>query len=294
VPAELEAILMRALRRAPSERYATAAEMRDELEAWLSTRELSPHASLSQLMQRLFAREIRDQRQQIRGLLAARFDGAADSGLTLRVGPASGTYTGLRSTQVSSVTDLMAELTRQKRATTRLLGGAAALVAATLVLATFVLLSQRAAPAAGRPALTAPPPVAATAPRPVPQPAPVASASAEAAAPTPEAPPREQSPPRSAKSARWAPPRQPVAEAKVAPPAAAPAPVETGLLNLDTTPWSRVTLGGRLLGTTPIVGASLPAGSHTLVLTNPELGSKTVYQVTIVAGMTTARRVGLE
>jgi hypothetical protein len=82
-------------------------------------------------------------------------------------------------------------------------------------------------------------------------------------------------------------------------PAAAPtlpsAPsAEPGFLNLDTTPWSNVSVGGRLLGTTPLVGASLPAGTHTLVLTNPELGIKTSYQVTITSGHTTARRIGLE
>jgi serine/threonine-protein kinase len=78
-------------------------------------------------------------------------------------------------------------------------------------------------------------------------------------------------------------------------PASEPTPaLEHGLLNLDTTPWSVVSVGGRALGQTPIVGASLPAGTHTLVLSNPELGLKTTYQVTISAGRTTARRVGLD
>ena len=69
---------------------------------------------------------------------------------------------------------------------------------------------------------------------------------------------------------------------------------ETVLLNLDTTPWSIVSVGGRTLGQTPLVGASLPAGTHALVLSNPELGLKTTYQVTITAGRTTARRIGLD
>jgi serine/threonine-protein kinase len=73
-----------------------------------------------------------------------------------------------------------------------------------------------------------------------------------------------------------------------------PVAVETGHLNLDTTPWSTVSVGGRVLGQTPIVGASLPAGTHVLLLSNPELGLKTTYQVTITAGHTTARRVGLD
>ena len=44
---ELDAILMRALKRNPAERYATAAEMRDDLETWLSNRELTPSASVN-------------------------------------------------------------------------------------------------------------------------------------------------------------------------------------------------------------------------------------------------------
>jgi hypothetical protein len=53
-------------------------------------------------------------------------------------------------------------------------------------------------------------------------------------------------------------------------------------------------VGGRVLGQTPIVGASLPVGTHTVLLSNPELGLKTTYQVTISAGHTTARRIGLD
>jgi hypothetical protein len=38
----------------------------------------------------------------------------------------------------------------------------------------------------------------------------------------------------------------------------------------------------------------LPAGRHTLVLENPDLGLRTSYQVTINPGQTTARRIGLD
>lgn len=53
-----------------------------------------------------------------------------------------------------------------------------------------------------------------------------------------------------------------------APPAgkAPPQPAAMGKLYLHTSPWSKVRVGSRNLGTTPIVGASLPAGSHTLHL----------------------------
>ncbi|MDW8361904.1 MAG: protein kinase, partial [Myxococcales bacterium] len=55
----------------------------------------------------------------------------------------------------------------------------------------------------------------------------------------------------------------------------ASAPVGTGFLRLDTVPWSHVTLEGRRLGTTPLLRVELPAGTHTLVLENPELGLRT-------------------
>lgn len=74
---------------------------------------------------------------------------------------------------------------------------------------------------------------------------------------------------------------------------AAPAE-EAGFLTLDTIPWSEVRLGSRNLGTTPLRRIELPAGSHTLTLVNPERGLRTRYQVTIRAGQTVTRRVGLE
>jgi hypothetical protein len=70
--------------------------------------------------------------------------------------------------------------------------------------------------------------------------------------------------------------------------------VEFGFLTLDTSPWSQVTVDGASLGQTPIVRAKLSAGPHTLVLVNSERGLSTTYQVTIEAGKTTVRRLGLD
>jgi cytochrome c-type biogenesis protein len=57
----------------------------------------------------------------------------------------------------------------------------------------------------------------------------------------------------------------PVASAHVAPAppeasSAQPAAVETGLLNLDTSPWSTVSLRGRVLGQTPLLGVAFGLG----------------------------------
>ncbi len=305
LPYELEVILMRALERDRNRRYATAAEMRDDLEVWLSGRELTQDASLALLMRRLFARDMREQRQLVQGLLQAQPEPAPESGMTL-VAPLLGTSMtlsgSLRGTQVSSVTDLMDELTRQRRVTTRLLSGLLVLVGLALMFGVYWTLvlrpeqPQRATATSTEPAgpkaaagltISAPPePVLVAAEAPTVSSGAVASTKGVASHPS--------------KASRAAAPlaaTTPASPPTPTPTAAAPspnAPVETGLLNLDTTPWSVVSVGGRVLGQTPIVGASLPAGTHTLVLSNAEQGLKTTYQVTISAGKTTARRIGLD
>jgi eukaryotic-like serine/threonine-protein kinase len=213
---------------------------------------------------------------------------------------AGGTFSGLRATQVASVTDLMQELTRQRRVTTRLLSGLLALVGVAMLIGLYLLL-QRPAPA---PMVTAPTAAAAAMPNAV------AGALTTVSTPTPTVasvakPPRATAPlpiaqrlpvtPRATSPLRHA-TSTAVASFDAAPTTsvATPTPAETGTLNLDTTPWSIVSVAGRVLGQTPIVGASLPAGTHTLWLSNPEQGLKTAYQVTISAGRVTSRRVGLD
>ena len=69
-------------------------------------------------------------------------------------------------------------------------------------------------------------------------------------------------------------------------PAAAP-PVAGGAatLNINSIPVSKVILDGRPLGSTPKVGVSVPAGSHTVTFIHPELGKKSLT-VTVKAGET--------
>jgi hypothetical protein len=263
-------------------------------------------------MQRLFAREIRDQRQQIQGLLNAVPEPVPEHSMTM-MAPLLGTSAtlsgSLRGTQVSSVTDLMDELTRQRRTTTRLLGGLLLLVAFALIFGVYWTLVLRPAQTEQSAAnlLASKQAQAATASRLTDARTPAAEAAASQetpAAATVEASAKSGSgsgPTRhSGKPMRTAPVATP--SLAPAPPPAAPMPsppppaaaAEVGYLNLDTTPWSTVSVGGRVLGQTPIVGASLPAGTHTLVLSNPEQGVRTTYQVTISAGKTTARRIGLD
>lgn len=306
LPPELDAILMRALKRDPKERYATAAEMRDDLETWLSNRELLPSASVSQLMLRLFGKQMREHRAQIQAFLHTSTDTTGESGVTMIVPQlgAGSTFSGLRATQLtqaSSVTDLLQELTRQRRVTTRLLSGLLVLVGAAVLVGLYLLL-QRPTPsapavAALAPAVTRPLPDATTlAAAPAPEPArsapgktaPVAAALTPNVARVTHAGGNAKAPRRPAAASALDPSPAP------APLGTAPVPVETGVLNLDTTPWSFVSVGGRVLGQTPIVGVSLPVGTHTLTLSNPEQGLKTAYQVTISAGRVTSRRIGLD
>ncbi|WP_394828364.1 protein kinase domain-containing protein [Pendulispora albinea] len=79
--------------------------------------------------------------------------------------------------------------------------------------------------------------------------------------------------------------------------ASGPAPAEKaddGFLTLDTYPWTKVSEGGRVLGTTPILRVPLAAGSHTLTLENPDDGIKQSFTVTIKSGETFNKRLGLK
>lgn len=75
---------------------------------------------------------------------------------------------------------------------------------------------------------------------------------------------------------------------------AAPATAESGTLRLVTRPWSEVYLGGQRIGTTPLLNHRLPAGSHTLVLRNPEMGLEQRMQVRIRPNETTRLNLALQ
>jgi serine/threonine-protein kinase len=93
------------------------------------------------------------------------------------------------------------------------------------------------------------------------------------------------------------PPREihaPAIEADAEPPAPPPRHLhtspkrpKTGLLTIDTRPWTEVYLGDKKLGLTPMEGVSLPAGRLELELRNPKLGISRRLQVTIQPGRVT-------
>jgi serine/threonine-protein kinase len=60
--------------------------------------------------------------------------------------------------------------------------------------------------------------------------------------------------------------------------------VGTGTLQVTVSPWGNVTVGGRSYGMTPIGPITLPAGTHTVVVTNPELGASRSATVRVTPG----------
>jgi serine/threonine-protein kinase len=65
----------------------------------------------------------------------------------------------------------------------------------------------------------------------------------------------------------------------------------SGFLSLDSVPWANVYVGGRMLGTTPLDRVPLPAGRQVLRLENPELEASTEYVVQLDSGRLVSRFV---
>ncbi|MFO0666330.1 MAG: protein kinase [Polyangiaceae bacterium] len=69
---------------------------------------------------------------------------------------------------------------------------------------------------------------------------------------------------------------------------------EPGFLTLDTYPWTKVTEGGRVLGTTPLVRVQLSAGPHTLTFDNPEQSIHQTTTVVVKSGETLTKRLAFK
>ncbi len=79
------------------------------------------------------------------------------------------------------------------------------------------------------------------------------------------------------------------------PPTPKPEPkVEPGTLTLDTVPWTRVYLGKKFLGNTPLVGVPIPAGRNILRLVNKEEGVDHRYEANVTSGKRFRARLGLK
>jgi hypothetical protein len=103
-------------------------------------------------------------------------------------------------------------------------------------------------------------------------------------------------------------PSKPAPVKKVAPSEPAPAPREvadkepaapkpsaggTGILRINSRPWSQVVVDGRTIGNTPQMSITLEAGSHTVTLINSEFGYKKTIKVVVKAGEVVTKIVDL-
>jgi len=68
---------------------------------------------------------------------------------------------------------------------------------------------------------------------------------------------------------------------EVAAPTAAPERAARATLTVNALPWAEVELDGRSIGNTPVRRRNIPAGRHTLILRNPNLGTpaRTAFEV---------------
>jgi len=296
---ELDRIVMRALERNIADRYQTAQAMKRDLEQYtVRVGHRADTSGVARLMNEYFGEQMEEQRKLVFDLREQ-----SDSVATYTMQ----TPTGLRASHSAStesalaldltrVDGLLDQVSRSHRLIVRMLLGALLLVTALASFVIFTLVirrghtySERAATEATEPPLTAL------------RNSPSEAHSVKNAAPLPPLPQLSAEPLQSVTPSKiQSAPALVSARANPRkgyfrpPPAIQSLATETGLLNLDSTPWSSVTMNGKPLGQTPLLGIRLPTGTHVLTLRNPDLGLETQYSVTIEAGKTLARRVGLQ
>ncbi len=340
LPTELDTICMRALERDVDARYASAQEMKDDLDRYLASVPKPPTTKhLARLMRERFAEVIEVHKETLSQCLKA--------GGTLAMSPSTIerlveqpliTPTGMSplSGSAPSVTPTptpaplmqalppppalprgMEPVAEEKKKR----GGLLWKVGVVVALVLFAGIAALAVPLIGgggdgveQPPVDVtradvqPPPVIAPPVEPPPVIAPVVAPAAVAEEPVtapveiPEVavePPRDgaddtrASEPTAGERRRNRRQRERQEEPRVVEPEPAAPSGAPGFLTLVTTPWTRVRLGSRDLGTTPLIRLELPPGTHTLHLENPEQGITDTYRVTITSGQTVTRRLGL-
>jgi serine/threonine-protein kinase len=320
----LDEITARALEKDPVARYQSAAEMRDALEGYLARLPGSRQDEVGRRMVEIFGHVREEVQRQIQKHMAAinaagntqelqaltaeslkrmERSGANISGQLLHLGIGSGSGSGIVSnyppnSEAGAASGVHAAQVGQRRANAVLVVAALLFLASALG-AGFMFWKGRSNPNGGVPSAS---PSATLAGDPVRLPTATATsvttalpsatvepptvASLVPPVPTPKTGPRVPPTPKGTTTGKVA------TTAATAP--AAPAPAEEpGFLTLQTYPFSRVSLGGRVLGTTPLVKVSLPPGSHTLVAENADQGLKQSISVTIESGKVTTKNLEL-
>jgi serine/threonine-protein kinase len=253
LPAALVKIVHRCIEFSPSARYATARELAADLEAWLKTTTEGSAAQLEEWLQRAFVDRIAQ-----RELLIA---SAGDSGPVL----ANDVLVKSDRSMPGHTGATTQPLRRRPRK------GPAIVAAVALAVALTGVVLAKAQETSG--------------PEPVAQDV-AAEEVVAVALPTVKvvAPVELESGPARATAptvvAAVTPTRRAVEKPK-------------GTLSLDTTPWSQVYLGRTMLGDTPLVGVSVPAGVHKVRLRNPDKGIERTVEIEVQPGKNTGMRLKL-
>ncbi|MDX2052448.1 MAG: protein kinase [Polyangiaceae bacterium] len=310
IPEALSAIALKALERNIAKRYQSASEMQEELEDWLAGQtRTSSRLALSHWLSTLFADFMDDENTRIRRLLTR--PEAPRSVPPPRPPRPVPTLVSTPSPSALLAPPVLEVASRESQKGRRrgfwvLLGGVL-LLAAGAVLATSGVekhakqasgavpsVSQKAAEVRS----AAPPaPLFTTAPKLLPPVPEYTTPGTQRVVPTATTAPRLKRKKREDTASESASDvRQP---ASTVPPgssvagASAPEPVPS-LVTIDSTPWSYVTINGKSLGATPIIGLKLDAGTYQIHLKNPELGLSATYPVVVRPGQNVTRRFGLD
>jgi len=325
IPRELAEICDRALQRDADDRYPSALAMKQAIDEWLASRSYrGSHEEVGRVVGELFDGEHREQRRLLKALTRFSDDergtmrdlGTLSTAVSLPEGAVPVSSLSASRLTPASVSHVRTQPPTDVRVKV------AVIAASVLVAAGLAWWSTRPTEADGTQAVatneSGPPPSAASNPPSTPDEPelrPENTQPPEVVPPvtdttdtptTPTGPDQASAPERDDMRGRPRPVRprpNPTVQTttSVSPPptpprieeSPPPAPTEYGFLTLDTNPWSIVSLGGRL-GNTPLVRARLPAGTHVLELSNPELDLRTTYTVVIEPNQTFSRRIGIE
>jgi serine/threonine-protein kinase len=268
-------------------RFQSAAELHTALEDFLRQGPPCGPQQLAGLMAERFARRHAERAQVIQRLSTETATPRFTTSTIQALAPRSETNTGLRqvvppdAAEAKSVEIEIDELPSRAAPTRRTLPIVVALLLVLGVSAGALLAwkaSEREEPRVEPTTPPAPMQLAAPTPTPTPEPKPAPSP-APAPADVPPADVANGKPPVAAPSVAV----KPVAKRPVA--------ASTGLLRLDTVPWTQVYLNGKKLGDTPLVDVKVPAGSLELTLVNEDEKIRTVIDLEVVAGQTTTKRL---
>lgn len=330
VDPELDAIVHKALAREPDDRYETAQQMRDALLTFANRDGDARTDEIGALVSKVFAKKRDEIAAIIRERLAAEPAEESADGLRMSTpdlpvmdetsersmpsghsAPRSAPSSSFTPHGVVQPTDEIApaSVTTSKKTVNLLVAALLVLLLAFGGLAGFVVSSRSDKSAASTaPAVAERLPELKTAAPPAVEPSPAAVAKPEtngskSESPKPESPKPEPPKPEAPKVAaapaapqvqRWNPSPAPAPQPPPSPTPAATAPAkddEQGFLTLDTYPWTRVSLNGRVLGNTPLVRVALPAGTHVLTLENPQDNVKQTTTVVIKPNETVSKRL---